>query len=179
MSIDRKIHWRCFHCNAAFTKAQERHARDHFGDDQDDRPVCLMRLPGEYHLLKVLRGYERELKRHRAEDTGLIRSIYSMQADHAVALRREEERGYEKGIADARAELSSRISFLEQGIREAQDSLRFNQDDVIWFGGASLETLWEHLESVRDPDGLDPGCPEDDRKAALSADTGSGEESRA
>jgi hypothetical protein len=27
-----------------------------------------------------------------------------MRADHAQALRREEERGYEKGLADARTE---------------------------------------------------------------------------
>lgn len=41
---------------------------------------------------------------HRQEDGNIIRAMYSMSADHAQALRREEERGYAKGLADARAE---------------------------------------------------------------------------
>lgn len=99
----RKIHWRCFHCDATFTKAQERWAREHFGDDMGDLPVCKMRLPGEHELLSALRKAQRELRRFYAEDTDLIRAIYAMRADHADALRREEERGYEKGLADGRA----------------------------------------------------------------------------
>jgi hypothetical protein len=101
---ERKIYWRCFHCGDTFTKAQERWAREHFGDDELERPVCQMRLPGEHHLLTLLRKQQRELRRFYAEDTDLIRAIYAMRADHAKALRREEERGYEKGLADARAE---------------------------------------------------------------------------
>jgi len=100
---DRKIHWRCFHCGDTFTKAQESWAREHFGDDLGDLPVCQMRLPGEHFLLTALRKAQRELRRFYAEDTDLIRAIYAMRADHASALRREEERGYEKGLADGRA----------------------------------------------------------------------------
>jgi hypothetical protein len=105
--MDRKIQWRCFHCGDTFTKAQERWAREHFGSDQDALPVCQMRLPGESHLLTLLRKMEAELRAHRAEDTDLWRSLYAMSADHAVALRREEERGYAKGLADGRALLAS------------------------------------------------------------------------
>ena len=105
--MDRKIYWRCFHCGETFTKAQERWAREHFGDDQDDLPVCQMRLPGEHHLLTALRKAHRELKRYRSEDSDLMRAIYAMKADHAAALRREEERGYEKGLADGRAAATS------------------------------------------------------------------------
>lgn len=101
---DRKIHWRCFHCGDTFTKAQERWAREHFGCDQGDLPVCQMRLPGEHHLLTALRKAQDELTRYRAEDHDLMRAIYAMQADHAQALRNEEERGYAKGVSDARAE---------------------------------------------------------------------------
>jgi hypothetical protein len=97
-----KIHWRCFHCGDAFTKAQEQHARLHFGCEDGDLPVCQMRLPGEHHLLTALRNAYKELRRHRAEDADLMRAIYGMAADHATALRREEERGYEKGLADGR-----------------------------------------------------------------------------
>lgn len=100
---DRKIHWRCFHCGDAFTKAQERHARDHFGDDQDAKPVCQIRLAGEAALITLLRKQERELARYRSEDCDTLRVLHSMRADHARALRREEERGYEKGLADGRA----------------------------------------------------------------------------
>lgn len=99
---DRKIHWRCFHCGDTFTKAQERWAREHFGDDQDATPVCKIRLAGESALISLLRKQERELARYRAEDSATLRALYSMQADHGTALRREEERGYEKGVADAR-----------------------------------------------------------------------------
>jgi len=101
--LTQKIHWRCFYCDATFTKAQERWAREHFGEDMSDLPVCQMRLPGEQHLLTALRKAQRELRRFHAEDTDLMRAIYAMQADHAAALRLEEERGYARGLADGRA----------------------------------------------------------------------------
>jgi hypothetical protein len=103
---DRRVHWRCYHCGDTFTKAQARWARQHFGRDEGELPVCQMRLPGEHHLLAALRSAQDELATYRAEDTDLMRAIYTMQAEHAGALRREEERGYGKGVADARAEAS-------------------------------------------------------------------------
>lgn len=99
-----KIHWRCFHCGDTFTLAQERHARDHFGAEESALPVCQMRLPGEHHLLNILRKQEAELRAFYAEDTELWRALYAQAADHAQALRLEEERGYAKGVADARRE---------------------------------------------------------------------------
>jgi len=104
--VSRAIYWRCFHCGEAFTKAQERWARQHFGADESALPACQMRLPGEHHLLNLLRKYEADSAARCAEDTELHRAIYAMSADHAAALRREEERGYEKGLADGRAELA-------------------------------------------------------------------------
>ncbi len=99
---DRKIHWRCFHCGDTFTKAQERWASDHFGCAQDDKPVCLIRTAGEGALLSALRKAEEELSSYRAEDNDILRAMWAMQVDHRQALRREEERGYEKGLADGR-----------------------------------------------------------------------------
>lgn len=99
----RRVFWRCFHCGDAFTKAQERWAREHFGRADGELTVCQMRIPGEHHLLSALRNAQDELARYRAEDGDLMRAIYAMSADHAGALRREEERGYEKGLADGRA----------------------------------------------------------------------------
>lgn len=99
-----KIHWRCFHCGDTFTKAQARWAREHFGRDEGEQPVCLIRTAGEGALLTALRNAQNELAGYRAEDNDLMRAFMSMQADHGVALRREEERGYAKGLADGRAE---------------------------------------------------------------------------
>jgi hypothetical protein len=99
---DRKIHWRCFHCGETFTKAQERWAREHFGDDKSATPACEYRLAGESALISLLRKQERELARYRAEDSATLRALYAMQADHRSALIREEERGYAKGLADGR-----------------------------------------------------------------------------
>ena len=99
-----KIHWRCFHCDATFTRAQERWAREHFGHEDGDLPVCQMRVPGEHHLLTILRKQEAKLRDFYAEDTELWRALHAQAADHAEALRREEERGYAKGVADARRE---------------------------------------------------------------------------
>jgi hypothetical protein len=42
--------------------------------------------------------------RYQGEDTELHREIQRLQADHAVALRREEEKGYARGLRDAKAE---------------------------------------------------------------------------
>lgn len=100
----RAVYWRCFHCGETFTLAQKRWAGEHFGRSECDTPVCMMRVPGEAALLTALRNAQQELERYRAEDSDLMRAIWSMQADHTTALRREEERGYERGLRDARAE---------------------------------------------------------------------------
>ena len=96
--MNRAIYWRCFHCGDAFTKAQAIHAREHFGNDCNATPVCLMRLPGEDNLLRALRQAHEDLQRYRAEDTELHRALHAMAADHATALRREEEIGFAKGL---------------------------------------------------------------------------------
>jgi hypothetical protein len=102
----RKIYWRCFHCGDAFTRAQEKHAREHFGANHNDEPVCLIRSAGEAALLSALRNAQAQLESYRCEDSDLMRVLWSMQADHAVALRREEEKGYARGMADMRKELT-------------------------------------------------------------------------
>lgn len=102
----RAIYWRCFHCGEGFTTAQREHAARHFGTDLSDTPVCLMRVPGEHSLLNALRKQEEELRRHRSEDTDLIRAMYEMQGAHARALRHAEEEGYNKGVRDMRKELA-------------------------------------------------------------------------
>lgn len=99
-----KIHWRCFHCGATFTEAQRRWAAEHFGRREDQEPVCLIRSAGESALLHALRDAEDQLAGYREEDGNIMRAMAAMSADHAQALRNEEERGYAKGVADMRAE---------------------------------------------------------------------------
>ena len=95
-------HWRCFHCGEAFTKGQHEHARDHFGWNSDEQPVCLIREPGEYPLLRLLRKMQLELDQRRAEDTLLHHALHSMAADHGRALIAAEQAGYDKGLKDGR-----------------------------------------------------------------------------
>lgn len=93
--------WRCFHCDDVFHTEIE--ARNHFGSTQDADPACRIKVAGEFALLQALRNAEDELARHRSADSDVLRAMHSMQADHATALRREEEKGYERGLRDGRA----------------------------------------------------------------------------
>ena len=83
--------WRCFHCGSVFT--DEAAARDHFGSHIYRDTVCAL----DAHYLREI---EEQLTRYRTEDTELERRLHAMQAEHIIALRREEETGYARGIAD-------------------------------------------------------------------------------
>jgi hypothetical protein len=89
--------WRCFHCEATFTDAES--AREHFGNSERQGPIC------EIDAAKF-RETEALLARYQEEDTDLHREIYGMQARHATELRREEEKGYARGLTDG---LSQRV----------------------------------------------------------------------
>jgi Na+-translocating ferredoxin:NAD+ oxidoreductase RnfC subunit len=103
----RAVYWRCFHCGDTFTKAQAKHARDHFGRDCSETPVCLIREPGEYHVLRALRDAQDDLAAYRAEDTELHRALYAMSSEHRQALIREEEKGYARGLRDGMQEIAA------------------------------------------------------------------------
>lgn len=94
------VQWRCFHCDATFTVHQERWAREHFGANEGETPVCKMRIPGEAHLITALRKAQAELASYRSEDTDLMRAIESMEADYREKMIREEEKGYARGLKD-------------------------------------------------------------------------------
>ena len=86
--------WRCFHCDEVFTEREC--AQLHFGATLMSDPAC------QINAVQV-RQMERTLARFREEDTDLHREIYRLKSDHQIALRREEEAGYAKGLADGRA----------------------------------------------------------------------------
>jgi hypothetical protein len=101
--------WTCFHCGETFMHPNA--ARLHFGASITDEPKCQISA----HRLRAM---EDELRRYRDEDTDLHRQLRSMETDHAVALRREEEKGYARGLRDARAE--SRSIAAEAAWKERQ-----------------------------------------------------------
>lgn len=94
------MRWRCFHCGEVFRS--RRAAALHFGADQESTVACRIK-DYEGHILVALRRAEDELARYRADDSDLMRSIYTMSADHRQALLRAEELGYERGLRDGRS----------------------------------------------------------------------------
>lgn len=91
--------WRCFHCDEMFTN--EDAARDHFGRDDWSTPACHI-AQDMAGLVAFMREQEAELNRYRAEDHESARNFYRIGGEHSVALKREEECGYARGLADAR-----------------------------------------------------------------------------
>lgn len=88
--------WRCFHCDEVFTSPQC--ATTHFGYG-DGLPACKIKSY-EGHLVTYIRKLEDQLASYRSEDSDVMRSIYSMEADHRQALIRAEEEGYKRGVRD-------------------------------------------------------------------------------
>lgn len=88
--------WVCFHCGEHFpgNLGGQKAARLHFGASIYDEPKCQISA----HRLRYM---EVELRRYREEDTDLHREIARLKCEHATALRREEEKGYERGLRDA------------------------------------------------------------------------------
>lgn len=84
-----KKEWRCFHCDEVFTDFAE--AELHFGRSEYHTPVCQIDAT-------QLRDLERQLHSYHEEDTDLHRALHKQEAEHAVALRREEEKGYARGL---------------------------------------------------------------------------------
>lgn len=93
--------WRCFHCDEVFTSV--RCATVHFGTDESKTPACQLKSH-EVHLVEHIRDLEKQLDGYRAEDSSIMRAIYTLEADHRQALIREEEIGYERGVRDMRAQ---------------------------------------------------------------------------
>lgn len=88
--------WTCFHCGENFpgTLAGQKAAQLHFGTWISDEPKCQISA----HRVRTM---EAALRRYREEDTDLHREIARLQSEHAIALRREEEKGYARGLRDA------------------------------------------------------------------------------
>jgi hypothetical protein len=93
--VARVIEWRCFQCDEVFT--DEACAKLHFGEYQDCTPIC--KVGAERY-----RDLENQLASYRSESDAASKAFYALGAEHSQALIREEQRGYDKGLRDARHE---------------------------------------------------------------------------
>lgn len=89
--------WRCFHCDAVLTHPTC--AREHFGADESSEPACKL-ANSSMHLIRYIRKLEAEVAQYRREDSHALRAIYSKESEYADAVRKAEERGYDKGVSD-------------------------------------------------------------------------------
>jgi len=96
--------WRCFHCNMEFVTTKA--ARLHFGSSERQSPACTIDV-AEY------RAMELRMHRYNEEDADIHRQMHAQSSAHQQALRREEERGYSKGIADVAGVVRAAFARLE------------------------------------------------------------------
>lgn len=85
--------WRCFHCDECFTTPDA--AMEHFGRTERQSPACQIDI-AEY------RAMEQRMLAYTQEDADIHREMNARLSDHQLALVREEERGYSRGLADAK-----------------------------------------------------------------------------
>jgi hypothetical protein len=135
--------WRCFHCDDVFEKRSE--ASAHFGYQVDATPACKI-APDLRGLIKFMRLQESELHRLRRDDSDAARQLYALGAEHAVALRSAEEKGYARGLHDANAafrDLVGRISDYFHVNARREDDLAQGYikelDAIILNGTAPME----------------------------------------
>lgn len=98
--------WQCFHCGEIHTTVGG--ARDHFGADPTKEPGCLIKVKfgDERGLEMELRNVEADRDRlqyqMQNESTEADLYVQKIQGEHSIALRREEEKGYARGLDDGR-----------------------------------------------------------------------------
>lgn len=97
MSLRKK--WRCFHCDTVFTNPA--HAAEHFGRGETSTPACKL-THSEGHLIAYIRKLEAENHQHRLEDSDILRAMYAAEAEWREKVRRAEERGYDRGVQEAK-----------------------------------------------------------------------------
>ena len=123
MASDVEKTWRCFHCDEVFLREVD--ARNHFGISESAEPACRIKAAGEFALLQALRNAESLLARYRAEDSDVLRAMHGMLADQQRALAREEEKGYARGLRDAKAQIATTPELTEVDAGETIRTLRY------------------------------------------------------
>jgi hypothetical protein len=95
--------WKCFHCGEICQTKEE--ATLHFGKSEIQEPICKVDQ-AKYRELEAL------VARYANEDSDVDREFHAMQCRQSTALRREEEKGYAKGLADGFAEAKKLLTSL-------------------------------------------------------------------
>lgn len=94
IEAEAPIEWRCFHCGDVFTDKAA--AREHFGETLDDEPICQV-------TAERYRQVERQLLMYENESDATSKTFYDIGHRAAIAERDAEQKGYDRGIADAKA----------------------------------------------------------------------------
>lgn len=156
--------WRCFHCDEVFTDRAA--AADHFGVQIDgcaDDVACKINAV-DGQLVSMLREAQSELRQYHQEDNEAFRQFHALGAEHATELRREEEKGYARGLEDAKkhpetlgltgasavetgAGQPDRLMELENELAEAQDII--SQFDSEIASGNVPDRLGDFFEKLR------------------------------
>lgn len=89
--------WKCFHCDYEARTREE--AVLHFGHEESCVTACLIDI-GRYREMD--RKYQRILYDLAGETAACHNDLYRMQADYEQRLIREEEKGYARGLRDAK-----------------------------------------------------------------------------
>jgi hypothetical protein len=101
--------WTCFHCDETFTTVED--ARNHFGFDIASDPACRIKIGAERGLVAALRRAEQDAAdawaRLHNESGDAVVAYAAAVTRHSEQLRTVEEAGYEKGLADGRAEAAA------------------------------------------------------------------------
>lgn len=140
-------YWCCFFCDEVFTVWES--ALEHFGGTFDAEPLCKI-AAADGGLANKVRQLEEELVGYRHEDSETDRVMHRMKAEHRTNLRREEENGYAKGLADGRA--IDRIHTPAEMERAAIDHVvqmaRRTIENFVLEGGLALIPLRDALRTL-------------------------------
>jgi hypothetical protein len=146
--------WRCFHCSETFT--DEAAAAEHFGWSEYQQPACQIDA-------KQYREMEERVSRANQDDSDTDRRMYAMQGEHQMALKREEEKGYARGLKDANylGQDTDRLDWLNKnhdrvghatGYRGAPSSWSW-RNKAGWHNDAkSLRDAIDQAKSEGEPD---------------------------
>jgi len=97
-------HWRCFFCDEVFTTRGL--AAEHFGTEiACDAPIVACQIKDyEGHLVTYIRKLEAELGVWNSESHEIQKSILTLESTMTIEVKRAEEKGYAKGVADMKAQ---------------------------------------------------------------------------
>ncbi|MBR0700156.1 hypothetical protein JQ599_09615 [Bradyrhizobium diazoefficiens] len=94
--------WRCFFCDEVLTTRDA--AAEHFGTEVGcdyPTPACQIKAH-EGHLVTYIRKLEEELGVWNTESHDLQKAVVSLEMSIDYKVRRAEEDGYARGVADMR-----------------------------------------------------------------------------